>query len=102
MVLNFGVSFWVGVSDAVDFVCEVGGVVWVVTEFCTSADVVAVTVDVGVGDTGAAVGLVGLMGDTGETGLVTLVGFVKLFTHVFCVVSVQMPWGQLLVRVLVI
>jgi hypothetical protein len=30
---NFGVSFGVGVSDAVDFVCEVVDIVGVTTEF---------------------------------------------------------------------
>ena len=71
----------VGVSDAVDFVGEVGGVVGVVTEFATSGGVGAITVDVGVGDT-----LVGFNGLTGDTGLVTLVGLVSDFVHVLLVV----------------
>ena len=85
-MLNFGV----GVSDAVDFVCEVVGVV---AEFGTSWVVGAVTLDVIVGDTGVAT-LVGLSGLTGETGLAILVGFVTDFVQVFCdVIHVPLQIG---------
>jgi hypothetical protein len=85
LTFNLGVSFWVGVSDAVDFVCEVVDIVGVTTEFCTSGAVGAVTVDVAVGDTGVAV--VGFTGLTGDTGLVTFVGLVTDFTQLLDVVT---------------
>ena len=83
--MNLGVSLGVGVSDAVDFVCKVGDVVGVATEFGTSTGVGAVTVNVGVGNAGV-VTLVGLIGLTGDTGLATFVGFVTDFTQVLTVV----------------
>lgn len=51
---------------------------------------------------GVANALVGFNGLTGDTGLVTFVGFVKLLTHEFTVLSDQMPCGQVFVLVLVI
>jgi len=80
---NFGVSFGVGISDAVDFVGKVGDVVGVTTEFATSVCVGAIAIDVGVGDTFVA----GLIGLTGDTGLVTFVGFVSDFVQVLDVVT---------------
>ena len=76
-------NFGVGVSGAVDFVGDVGGVVGVVTEFTTSGDVGAVAIDVWVGDASVVVWFNGL---TGETGLARLVGLVTDLVHVLLVV----------------